>query len=68
MILTPLAFAMVLALLAFAGLLLYLLEQLPIDAAIKKMMRGVVVVAAAVCVILWALSLFGYGPGVRFVW
>ncbi len=64
MTLAPLVFLV--ALLAIAGILLWLVEQFPIDATIKKLIHGVVIAAVAIYLVLWVLSFFGYGPGIRF--
>ena len=46
--------------LVIVGLVLWLLSQIPMDPAIRQIIRAVVIV----CVVLWLLSiLLGYGGG-----
>ena len=45
------------------GVLLYLVELLPMDATIKRIIQIVVIL----CIVLWLLSMFGVFAGGNFV-
>ena len=49
--------------LAVIGLLLYLVNRfIPMEAGIKELMNTVAKIIVVIALILWLLSLLGYGP------
>jgi len=50
-----------LLMLCIAGVALWALGELPIDAAIKKIIRVVIIVVVACCVIYWLVGMLGAG-------
>lgn len=61
----PLLDALIVLILAIAliGLLLYLVNRfIPMEAGMKELMNTMAKIIIVVAVILWVLSLLGYGP------
>ena len=50
---------------AVAALLLWALDQFPLDATLKRLIKVVVVVVVAILCILFVAGMFGYHGGVR---